>query len=95
MMIFSLRPALAVAIPLLAALLILFFGNRVKPNVREAITLIAAVSMTAVIFSMVPAVLAGQEYTANLWNLADGLTLSLRTDAAGMVFACIASFLWI
>ena len=95
MMILSLKPALAVAIPLLAALLILFFGNRVKPNVREAVTLTAAVSMTCVIFSMVPAVLQGKEYTANLWNLADGLTLSLRTDAAGMVFACIASFLWI
>ncbi|MBR4411853.1 MAG: monovalent cation/H+ antiporter subunit D family protein [Firmicutes bacterium] len=95
MMIFSLRPALAVAIPLLAALLILFFGSRVKPNTREAITLTAAVSMTAVIFSMVPAVLAGQEYTANLWKLADGLNLTLRTDAAGMVFACIASALWI
>ena len=95
MMIFSLRPALAVAIPLLAALLILFFGSRVKPNTREAITLTAAVSMTAVIFSMVPAVLAGQEYTANLWKLADGLNLTLKTDAAGMVFACIASALWI
>ena len=77
------------------ALLILFFGSRVKPNTREAITLTAAVSMTAVIFSMVPAVLAGQEYTANLWKLADGLNLTLRTDAAGMVFACIASALWI
>ncbi|MDD6815795.1 MAG: proton-conducting transporter membrane subunit, partial [Firmicutes bacterium] len=95
MIIESMRPALAAAIPLLAAALILVFGNRVKPNVREAVTLIAAVSMAAVIFSMVPAVLAGNRYASDLWQLADGLTLSLRTDAAGMVFACIASGLWI
>ncbi|MGN1144429.1 MAG: complex I subunit 5 family protein [Anaerovoracaceae bacterium] len=95
MIIESMRPAIAAAIPLLAAALILVFGNRVKPNVREAITLIAAVSMAGVIFSMVPAVLAGNRYASDLWQLADGLTLSLRTDAAGMIFACIASGLWI
>lgn len=95
MIIESIRPALAAGIPLLAAFLILFFGNRVKPNVREAITLTAAVSMAGVIFSMAGAVLDGNQYAADLWQIADGLILSLRTDAAGMVFACIASALWI
>lgn len=95
MMIISMRPALVVGIPLLAALIILFFGNRIKPNAREAITIIAAVSMTAVVFSMVPAALEGQSYGANLWKLAEGLQLSLRTDAAGMLFACVSSLLWI
>ena len=95
MIIESMRPALAAAIPLLAAGLILVFGNRVKPNARQAVTLIAAVSMAGVIFTMVPEVLAGNRYVSDLWQLADGLTLSLRTDAAGMVFACIASGLWI
>lgn len=91
----SMRPALAAGIPLLAAVVILFFGNRVRPNVREAVTILAAVSMTCVIFSMIPQVLAGNQYQAKLWQLADGLSLSLRADAAGMVFACIASVLWI
>ena len=62
MIIESMRPALAAAIPLLAAGLILVFGNRVKPNAREAVTLIAAVSMAGVIFTMVPEVLAGNRY---------------------------------
>lgn len=95
MMIVSMRPALVVGIPLLAALIILLFGNRIKPNAREAVTMVAAVLMTAVVFSMVPAALEGQSYGANLWNLAEGLQLSLRTDAAGMLFACVSSLLWI
>lgn len=95
MIIVSIRPALAVAIPLLAALLILFFGNRVKPNVREAVTLTAAVSMAAVILSMVPSVLGGHEMAIGIWRLAAGLSLALKADAAGLVFACIASVLWI
>ena len=43
MTIISARPFLAVAVSLLAALLILTLGNRVRPNVREGITLSAAV----------------------------------------------------
>ena len=95
MTIISIRPALAVGVSLLAALLILLFGNRVKPNVREGITLSAAVIKAALVFSMVPAVIGGQEYYVKLWTIVDGLDLAFRTDAAGMVFACIASGLWI
>lgn len=95
MMIMSIRPAIAVGIALLAALLILFFGNRIKPNVREGITLTAAVIMTCLVFSMVPEVLKGNVYEAKLWTIVEGIDLSLKTDPAGMVFACIASLLWI
>lgn len=95
MIIFSMRPALAVGVALLAALLILFFGNRIKPNIREAITLTAAIIMTGIVFSMVPGVLEGKVYTSELWTIADGLELKLKTDSAAMVFACIASGLWI
>jgi len=95
MTIISIRPALAVAVSLLAALLILLFGNKVKPNVREGITLSAAVIKAVLVFSMVPAVVNGQEYYVKLWTVVDGLDLAFRTDAAGMIFACIASGLWI
>ena len=91
----SLRPALAIATALLAAILILFFGNRLKPNVREGITLVAAAVMTGLVFSMIPKVLGGGAFVAELWTIADGIQLKLKTDGAGMVFACIASFLWI
>lgn len=95
MTILSIRPFLAVVVSLAAAFLILVFGNRVKPNVREAVTLLAAVIKAALVFSMVPAVLKGNEYYFCLWEIADGVELAFRTDAAGMVFACVASGLWI
>ena len=95
MTIISIRPFLAVAVSLLAALLILTLGNRVKPDVREGITLSAAVIKAALVFSMVPAVLSGSEYYFCLWEIVDGIELAFRTDAAGMIFACVASGLWI
>ena len=95
MTIISIRPFLAVAVSLLAALLILVFGNRVNPNVREGITLSAAVIKAALVFSMVPAVLSEREYYFCLWEIVDGVSLAFRTDAAGMIFACVASGLWI
>ena len=57
--IISARPALAIAIALLAAILILFLGNRIKPNWREAITMAAALAMAGLVFSMAPAVAGG------------------------------------
>lgn len=95
MIILSLRPALAVAAPLIAALIILFFGNRIKPNAREAVTMTASAVMASIVFSMVPGVLKGEVYVSELWRIVDGITLTLKTDSAGMVFACVASALWI
>ena len=95
MTIISARPFLAVAVSLLAALLILTLGNRVRPNVREGITLSAAVIKAVLVFSMVPAVLSGKEYYFCLWEIVDGVSLAFRTDPAGMIFACVASGLWI
>ena len=95
MIIESIRPALAVSIPLFSALLILFFGNKIKPNQRESITIIASIIVAAIVFSMVAEVKDGNEYVTILWNIVDGISLKLKTDAAGMVFACVASGLWI
>jgi multicomponent Na+:H+ antiporter subunit D len=95
MMTDSIRPALAVAIPLFAALLILLLGNRIGPDRREGITMTAALLMAGVVFSMVPETLQGRSCTSRLWNLADGISLQLGADSAAMVFACIASVLWI
>ena len=95
MIFMSLRPALAVAAGLLAAVLILLLGNRIKPNVREAITMTASFVMAGLVFSMVPGVIAGGTYFSKLWSIVDGIELAFKTDGAGMVFACIASGLWI
>ena len=95
MIIESMRPVLAVSAGFIAALLILFFGNKVRPNVREAITIIASVVMASLVFSMVPEVLSGNYYVCKLWTIVDGIELALKTDPAAMVFACVSSGLWI
>jgi len=93
MTIISIRPFLAVGISLLAAILIMFSGK--KPNLRETWTVGAAFIKVAIIFSMVPAVLAGNVYEFTLFNITDTIGFTLRTDAGGMIFACVSSFLWI
>lgn len=91
--IISIRPFLAVGVALLAALLIMFSGKR--PNVREAWTIGASFVMVVLVFSMVPAVLEGSVYEYTLFNVTDTIGFTLRTDAGGMVFACVSSFLWV
>ena len=71
-MIESLRPVAAVGVCLLAAGLILLFGNRLHRNLREGITIAAAVCAAGLVFSMTPAVLDGQIYEARLWQIAEG-----------------------
>lgn len=95
MVVISLKPLLAVASSAAAALLILFFGNRIKENVREAITITASLCQAAIVCSMVSGVLEGRIYVFSLWKIASGVELAFRVDSAGMVFACIASCLWI
>lgn len=85
----------AVLIPAAAGLIIISVGEKVHRNVREAITLIAAVFMAVCVFSLVPATVSGSETYVRVLEIADNLSLSLKADFAGMVFACIASTLWV
>ena len=80
MIIESMRPVLAVGTGFIAALLILFFGNKVRPNVREAITIIASVVMASFVFSMVPEVLNGNYYICKLWTIVDGIELFMPLE---------------
>lgn len=89
------RPLLAICTSLLAACLIYAFGERIKANAREAITLIAAVIKILLIYSLIPATLVGEKIRLDLIQIVDGVSFSLKVDSAGMVFACVASTLWI
>ena len=87
------RPLWAILISLVAATLILSASKR--PNLRESITIFAAVGKTAIVFSMLPAVLAGKVFETTPLYIAEGISLHLRADAAGIMFAALASFLWV
>lgn len=91
----DLRPLLAICSSLAAAALILTFGERLGPNKREAITFGAAILKAVCVFSMVPAAAKGEDFSISLFRLTDGIDFALRVDSLGMVFACVASGLWI
>jgi multicomponent Na+:H+ antiporter subunit D len=89
----DLRLLLAVLVPLLGAGLVMATGRR--PNVREACSLLAALTLFGITLSLVPDVLAGKTLRFTLFELLPGLRFSLRADALSMLFALAASFLWI
>jgi len=88
------RPLWAVLISLVAAVLILFTGERNR-NLRETWTILAAFGKVAIVFSMLPIVLGGQVIEIAPIHVAKGITLQLKADTAGMLFAALASFLWV
>lgn len=94
------RLLLAILAPLLGAGAIMATGKR--PNVREACSFIAAVTMFGIVASLVPAVQAGKTLHYTVFNLLPSLgpnhgplTIALRADPLSMIFAVAASFLWI
>lgn len=89
----ALRPLLAVVISLVAAVFIALSYR--WPNVREGWTLAAATAKFAVVFSMLPDVLAGRVPEVTLPPLAPGIALVFRADPFGLFFALVASALWI
>jgi multicomponent Na+:H+ antiporter subunit D len=96
----DIRLLLAILAPLIGAGLVMATGKR--PNVREAISLLAAVTMFGITLSLVPEIRAGKTLHFTVFQLLPGLTptssglsISLRADALSMIFALVASSLWI
>jgi len=86
-------PLYAVLVSLFAVPLILAFRHR--PNLREGVTLVAAVAKFALVASLLPTVLSGKDVEQNLFTIVPGVDLAFRVDAFGMLFALVASGLWI
>lgn len=89
----SIRPALAVVISLIAAGLILGFHKR--PNLRDGVSVIAAILKFIIVISMAPLILAGGTVDLTLFQILPGVDFAFRVDALGMVFATVSSLLWI
>jgi multicomponent Na+:H+ antiporter subunit D len=87
------RLLIAVLAPLLGAGLVMATGR--KPNLREACSLVAAIGLFLVVASLVPCVHAGQALRFTLFSLLPGLSVTLRADALSMIFALVASSLWV
>ena len=79
--------------PLAGAVLIALCGQR--PNLREGVTLATAALLFYCVASLLPAVLAGAQPALALIEVMPGLALAFRVEPLGMLFALVASGLWI
>ena len=84
---------LALALPLAGSLLTFLFDSR--PNVRETATLLIGAGTFVVVGTLVPEVLAGERPAVTLFEPIPGLALAFEVEPLGMLFALVASGLWV
>jgi len=81
---------------LLPILGILFISlARKNANLREISTLIVSMALIYVVYSLLPDVLNGIYPELYLFDVTSNLVIHFQVEPLGMVFACIASFLWL
>ena len=90
--IYSIKPLLAVIVSLL--LIPVLVSSR-TPNIREGWTFAIAITKFFIVASMLPAVLLGNQIVFTVAEVVPGLAIKFRVDALGMLFALVASLLWI
>lgn len=84
---------LAIALPFLGGVGIALASAR--PNLREAVSLATAIGLAAVVWSLLPGVLAGARPEVELLTLMPGLAIRFAVEPLGAMFAALASLLWI
>jgi multicomponent Na+:H+ antiporter subunit D len=84
---------LAVIVPFVGALFIPFFDKH--PNLRETVTLVTAGALCLAVFSLLGPVLDGVRPRADVIQVAPGLEISFEVEPLGMLFALVASSLWV
>ncbi len=70
-------------------------GCRRRPNLREAASLTTAIALFAAVVAMLPGVLRGGRPDLALGEMLPGLAVAFKVEPLGMLFALIASALWI
>jgi len=65
------------------------------PNLRESVTLATAAALLACVLGLLPAVLAGERPQLAVLEMLPGIALGFRVEPLGMLFALVASSLWI
>ncbi len=89
----SLALQLCLLVPLLGAAGIVAAGR--WPNLRETVTLVTAGSLFAAVLAVLVGLLNGDMPTVVLAEPVPGIPLALRPEPLGMLFALLASGLWI
>jgi multicomponent Na+:H+ antiporter subunit D len=89
----SVLVGVAVALPLVGAALVLATGR--WPNVREAVTLLTGTALFLVVTSLLGPIREGARPTLTLLEVVPGVTLGFQAEPLGVLFALVASFLWV
>ena len=84
---------LSILIPLIGGIGISLLHR--APNLREACTLISSIVLAFVVYSLLPRILSGETVNITFREILPGLALEFNVEPLGMLFACIASGLWI
>jgi multicomponent Na+:H+ antiporter subunit D len=84
----------AIGIPLVGALAITLAG-RIGPNIREAVTAITSVSLIWVVWGLLPLLMGGGRPSIEVSEVMPGLTIAFAVEPLGMLFAALASGLWL
>jgi multicomponent Na+:H+ antiporter subunit D len=85
---------LAMVVPLAGAVLIALAG-RIGPNLRESMTLLTSVTLIAVVWSLLPDIFAGDRPGTTVSEVLPGISIAFRVEPLGMMFAALASGLWL
>jgi len=85
---------LPVLLPLLGAIGIALTG-RDTPNLRESVTLVTAIGLALAVWSLVPEILAGSRPSMQVTEILPGLAIAFLVEPLGILFAVLASLLWI
>ena len=80
-------------LPIGGALLVSLSGR--APNLREGITLLTAAALFLCVASLLPEILAGARPSLKLLEPVPGIAVAFRVEPLGLLFAVVASLLWI
>ena len=89
----ELSPLLCVLLPLFAAFAIL--GLSRWPDPREAVSLLTGIVVFSLVWGQWDLVASGQRPTWLIVEMLPGVAFSLEVEPLGLLFALVASFLWI
>ena len=84
---------LAIAVPFVVAVLVGMSDG--KPNQRETVTLVGACVTFGIVLNLLPGAMESVRTSIELLEFVAGLTIRFELEPLGMMFALIASFLWI
>ncbi|MFT4926573.1 MAG: multicomponent Na+:H+ antiporter subunit D [Phenylobacterium sp.] len=89
----SLALQLCILLPLMATLVIVATGS--KPNLREAVTITTSLIVFYCVIVLYQGLSDGATVNVFWWALLPDLQISFTIEPLGMIFALIASFLWL